>query len=1280
MNPASIASTDMGLLLQDDVFVDFFNIFLSLPIFGQTPLYISGMGRWCLWPEPPSHLSPWAAQDASPAALLAWLEKQRLPHFCKSSLCLHLVLCQRLLAFIRSGEAGEELMDFWLITERLLGLDESDGSQRELFLSLEHRLRATHLREGSSVLTFCTTIVGKRHGSWDEHHPSREGIFPGCSQGDGMPSSPWGTACMEPSPCCNSLHPSQGLFQKKHIQSISTRREILSKMREQVLFMIQSYWLPKFLEHCKMGMEEEELCRPLLQEYQKRLSQAGWQPPGLADPVPTMHIKRSQGVPGPYCSQKAKAEVWAMVKEGRDSQELKMATFQVKAEKQPGPAGSREELWLDKNAVGSTPQQSQHPAFGGRGRAAFPGRPQSSAKQDLQNLCKVKMLPDLLPSASLARLPSLKKPIKTLDFLPWALSAEACAGRPFRDFLQHQNRPMEALLLDLWHDLEEFLPVVLDSGRENSFSLRHLIGEKICKTYLEDSSIEKLPLETRTLVSLWNRLTYGEFSPWIFRAQKEICKVLCGLYEEFLAADDRTFLQFMHKSSNLRHSGPSDGDGQGALCRHPALFSPQAPGMDVPMAKVPGRAAGRWGHFHLSQRMNQALQLSQALHGTRSLEEVSSKHWQLLAARDLQKGGSIQAEMELLLGSHESQRMIADELAVSSPSREEELLQLTKAALGWRRRTEKEKKQKQRRKDQQQEQQQDLLPWNKKPRSRRPRFVQDGTGDLKTPRMAWAWAAIRELVRSFCKFRRDMKNQTRCAEFQDFLRQERRNKRESMSGVPPPLLLPPLGLGREEIGENLFLTFHHRHLVPCYAVASLSSNVVYASLHPCLKKKAKNNPNQETVNGAKVRQEEGRRSPGQREGVAHRGRKGPRKLHAAKGSPDRVKEQTQCWAAAHSIFSPDSDLPVKEKKSKGPAKSPAKSPRKGKGKGKGQQQQVTLIKRRILDKQIIIVNFLVDDLRFYLEMDRFSKLADGMEDADPQNTESGNYSSFLKKKLEIISKLFLNSDIPPKLRVNISQKERDFIWRSSSKGPLTRAIYHNAKVTLFPILMFFWRRFCTWKVMRTFQAYQGLSRFGTPEEEEEEENSELPDEGDRSSQEPKGGRSSKAQQQERSSKAQQQERSSKAQQQDRSSKAQQQDRSSQEPKGGRSSKVQQEKSSQEPKGGRSSKVQQEKSSQEPKGGRSSRGRKEGKVPASAPAKSPSKAAKSPGPKKLEVIASTTQHAPGKKALLSYNMSDGLGLLLPRPPKKTEPPEEQKAADASGEKRPSLTEPALQAGP
>ncbi|NWS02211.1 RGSL protein, partial [Motacilla alba] len=73
---------------------------------------------------------------------------------------------------------------------------------------------------------------------------------------------------------------------------------------------------------------------------------------------------------------------------------------------------------------------------------------------------------------------------------------------------------------------------------------------------------------------------------------------------------------------------------------------------------------------------------------------------------------------------------------------------------------------------------------------------------------------------------------------------------------------------------------------------------------------------------------------------------------------------------------------------------------------------------RILDKQLIVVNFLVDDLRFYLEIDRFSRLADSEGAAAPLNMQSEKYSSFLKKKLEVISKVFLNSDIPPKLRVS----------------------------------------------------------------------------------------------------------------------------------------------------------------------------------------------------------------------------------------------------------------------
>ncbi|XP_075365258.1 regulator of G-protein signaling protein-like [Mycteria americana] len=1023
MATATIASTDMGLLLRDNVFVDFFNTFLNLPVFGQTPIYISSTGQWDLWPELPSHLDP------SPAALLAWLEKHRLPHFCKSSLCLHLALCQKLLGFIRSGEAakllnwqsadqwllekcisgsqgmwrfrafvqgmaGEELTNFWLTTERLLGLDESDAMQRDLYLSLLCKLKATHLREGSSIVTLCRTIVGS-------------------------------------------------LPKARHVQPISTRREILRKMQERALSMIQSYWLPKFFIHCKVGMEKEKSCRPLLQEYQERLLRANSQEPsGFSENLFTMHVKRSEGLSRPYCSKKAKLEIWTLVNEGRDTQEMKMPSFQVQPERQPGPAGNTKESRLDKNALGLNPQQSEHPAntaFGGKGGATSPKRPGPKAEQvlHLEDLCEEKVLSNLHSSAPLSELPSLKKPVKTLSFLPWALSADCCAGRPFRDFLKCQDRSVETHLLDLWHDLEEFLPVVLDPSRENSFFLRHLIGEKICKTYLEEGTIRQLPLETRTLRSLRNHLMSGEFSPWIFRAQKEICKVLCCFYEEFLADDDRTFLQFM---------------------------SPQS---DVPMPEMQGHTVEKDGCFLQSQRINQSLKLSQALHGTRNLEGLSSKHWRLIATQDLRKGGSIQAEVKPLLCSTDadSQKMMSNELAVQkpslaadSPSKENELLgqpcsvptavepenrkkrtvpvrknktsttksttvavekpsrrprhfvkvlhnpahlQFFKQFLEERNADEplrfwmaveklvaetnpktksflinsivrnyfhaeipaeeqldchtsiitevKEAEvvsplmlmtaqifvQKAMEKRWFKEYQ-DLFPLSDMHKSNL--HLQHGIRNFMRDKVRWAWYAIHDMVRSICKFRREMDNDKHRAEFEDFLRQELGNEEENL----------PIGL--------------------------MQSSSTTSTLHS----------------------------------------------HTASVSTPPDKE-------------------------------------------------VVLVKRHLFNSQLITINFLVDDLRFYLEIDKFSRLADSVEALAARNMQSEKEVAFLKRKVAIISKLFLNSDIPPKLRVNISEEERDLIWSLSSKGLLNRVLYHRAKVTIFPILMHFWRRFCTWKVMRSFR-------------------------------------------------------------------------------------------------------------------------------------------------------------------------------------------------------------------
>ncbi|XP_071607511.1 regulator of G-protein signaling protein-like isoform X2 [Heliangelus exortis] len=1028
---AAIASTDIWLLLRDDVFVDFFNTFLNLPVFGQTPVYISSRGRWDLWPELPSCLDP------SAPALLAWLEKHRLPHFCKSSLCLHLILCQKLLEFVRSGEAakllnwqnadqwllekcisgsqgmwrfrafiqgmpGEELTDFWLTTERLLGLNESDAKQRDTYLSLVHRLKATHLREGSSVVTLC-----------------------GATSGPGPKS--------------------------RCIQPISTTREMLSKMQEQALFAIQSYWLPKFFIHCKMGMAEEKSCQPLLQEYGERLSQADAQEPSdFSEHLYTMRIKRSRGSSGPYCSKKSKVKIWTTVKVGRNTQEMKTPGFPAQPGRQLGPVGGREEPCVDKDAWGPVPQQAEHlatPACGGKGRTTSPQR--SNVGQ-----CEDEALSDLHLSA-----PSAQQPAETLSFLPWALSAEGCAGRPFRHFLERQDRPVETQLLDLWQDLEEFLPVVLDPGRENSFFLRHLIGEKISKSYLEEETIRQLPLEAETLRSLRNHLMAAEFSPWIYRAQKEICKVLCCSYEEFLADDDRTFLQFM------------------------------APQDDIQMPKVQGHAVEEDKCFTLSQRINESLKLSQALHGTRNLESLSSEHWQLIAMPDLweessipstpkeqsiqapskegsiqapSKEGSIQApseedsilaEVEPLPCSSDadSQKLVQrDELAEDSPSKKKE--------PPCPRSPEDDTKAKNRKKKTVVMIGSPASPADsttvvvEKP-SRRPRhFVKVLHSSAHLKFFKWFleehdaeeplsfWLDVEKLVAETSP---KMKN---------FLI-DRIVRKYFHAQIP----------AEEQLGchSSIISEIREAKVVSPLMLMTAQVLVQKAMEKRWFKEYQDLFPPEDTSRADRgLRHRMGQFMTGKRQWAWYAIQAIIRSISKFQREMNNQKRRVEFeHFLRRELRNKEENLPSSTSRIHGSSATSSL------------EKEGRTVKRLLFNNQLITVNFLVNDLRFYLEIDKFSRLADGVEALTNLNKASKKEVAFLKRKAAVISKLFLNSDIPPKLRVNISEEDRDLIWSLSSKGLLNRALYHRAKVIIFTILLHFWRRFCTWKVMSTFPVF-----------------------------------------------------------------------------------------------------------------------------------------------------------------------------------------------------------------
>ena len=58
---------------------------------------------------------------------------------------------------------GEELVDFWILVEKILSIDEMDLEVRDHYLSLLFVLKATHLQESSWVLTLCNMNISKNH-------------------------------------------------------------------------------------------------------------------------------------------------------------------------------------------------------------------------------------------------------------------------------------------------------------------------------------------------------------------------------------------------------------------------------------------------------------------------------------------------------------------------------------------------------------------------------------------------------------------------------------------------------------------------------------------------------------------------------------------------------------------------------------------------------------------------------------------------------------------------------------------------------------------------------------------------------------------------------------------------------------------------------------------------------------------------------------------------------------------------------------------------------------
>uniref|UniRef100_A0A8C8YKF1 Regulator of G protein signaling like 1 n=1 Tax=Prolemur simus TaxID=1328070 RepID=A0A8C8YKF1_PROSS len=989
-NAEIIGSTNLIILLEDEIFADFFNTFLSLPVFGQTPFYTVENSQWSLWPEIPYDLV------AKYKGLLTWLEKYRLPFFCKTNLCFHYILCQELISFIKSPEGGEELVDFWILAEKILSIDEMNLEVRDYYLSLLLVLKATHLQEGSRVVTLCNMNIKSL-----------------------LNLSIW--------------HPNQS----------TTRRETLSHMQKVALFKLQSYWLPNFYTHAKMAMAKEEACQGLMQEYETRLCSICYTHAGGL-PL-NMTIDKHHHFQKKYSSRKAKRKMWQLTDSVSWSLDMDFEPDSHTMAPQKMCPQEKVVVQVPSLKVASSKERTMSP-LGKDSHRARKSSMKKKAKSHLhmEGLFERKFSTHLrtaTPIINYSSHLSMKKIIRqnlSIGYTHWALCADAYAGNPFRNHLKHLDLKVEIQLLDLWQDLHHYLRVLMNNRKNGDAIFRHMLGNRICELYLNEQIGPCLPLKSQIIQGLKELLPSGNVNPWIPKAQKEICQMLSPWYDEFLNEEDYWFLIFttQHRLVTAKwHKKDCISNEENTL---------------------------------LYKRVQKSLELSQAL---ASMEEMDSMQWQKIATEDLRQGGSLQVELLPPVFLVDLSKMPFEELCYKNPK-----MAIEKISDDYKTYCEKAP------------QKDFTVKFIKEPKI----HVPPTQRKLSFKRTGLTKPSIRP--RNLTEV---LLNTQHLEYFKEFLRERKAESPLQFLIAAHKISMETNEKTYKSLMENVMKTFFH---------SKLSPEEILQCDAPMVKETARMRHITTTMllmlQGYVMRSVEEKWFKDYQELFPPGSQELEPQIPISSRKPSKTvavhlhDSQKRGWLKMVSfiksfckyrrfMLNPSKrqefenylhlEIHNKENFSTSPSNTSGRPASTSANVRSTEQENgdITLIKRRIFGHRIIIINFVVNDINFFSEMEKFNELVSSAHMLQVNRAYNENDVILMRSKINIIVKLYLHSDIPPKLRVNIPESQKDAILVAITEGHLDRSIFHGSIMTIFPTIMYFWKRFCSWRATRSYLQYRG---------------------------------------------------------------------------------------------------------------------------------------------------------------------------------------------------------------
>ncbi|XP_067650944.1 regulator of G-protein signaling protein-like [Haliotis asinina] len=137
--------------------------------------------------------------------------------------------------------------------------------------------------------------------------------------------------------------------------------------------------------------------------------------------------------------------------------------------------------------------------------------------------------------------------------------------------------------------------------------------------------------------------------------------------------------------------------------------------------------------------------------------------------------------------------------------------------------------------------------------------------------------------------------------------------------------------------------------------------------------------------------------------------------------------------------------------------------------------------RVVLRNKVVVINKLPRDLQFWQEVNLFRQQVDSVVQSGCYTKEDNDT---LLEKVEAIVTCFLASDVPPRVQVNIPNDLAASITASIAIAGPQRGLFHEACVLLFPILYHFWKKFSV-EWLEKVDAHEMLRRIEEEEMREE---------------------------------------------------------------------------------------------------------------------------------------------------------------------------------------------------